>query len=153
MEIVRALTTGFSDVDFTDFRDALADADGLDDLGPRAGSLATLLPEVIDRGVHVHLHDIHAAFMVGKDFRGWDGFLEFWRNWLEPWESYAVEFTRWEEVAATVLFRLDIQAQGRGSGVDVRDAITQAWTLPEGKVTRLGMYARRRTALADLDRD
>jgi hypothetical protein len=153
MGIVRALTTAFSEVDFRDFRDALADAESLDDLGPRAASLATLLPGVIDRDVHVHLHDINAAFMVGKDFHGWDGFLEFWRNWLEPWESYAVEFTRWEEVDDTIVYRLAIEAQGRGSGITVRDAITQAWTVPENRVTRLGMYARRRTALADLARD
>jgi hypothetical protein len=106
-----------------------------------------------DPNVHVHLHDINAAFMVGKDFHGWDGFLEFWRNWLEPWDSYSVDFMHREEVGGAVPFRLEIEARGRGSGVNVRDAITQAWTVPEDKVTRLGMYARRRTALADLGRD
>ena len=150
MEIVRAITTEFSEIDFRAFRDALAEADSLEDIGPGAGSLGAMLPEVLDQDVHVHLHDIDAAFMVGKDFHGWDGWLEFWRNWLEPWDSYAVEFSRWEELGDTVMYRLDIEARGRGSGVEVEDAITQAWTVPRDTVTRLGMYARRHTALDDL---
>jgi hypothetical protein len=88
--------------------------------------------------------------MVGHDFHGEVGFLEFWRGRLEPWEEYPVEFTRWEEVGDTVLYALAIEARGRGSSAEVKDRITQAWTIHDGKVTRLGMYARRRTALADL---
>jgi hypothetical protein len=152
LELVRAITTGFGEIEFEAFRDALAEAESMDDLAASAGSFGELLKDAIDRDVDVHLHDIHAASMVGRDFHGWSGWLEFWRGWLEPWEAYSVSFTRWEEVGDTILYRLDIDARGRGSGVEVRDHITQTWTVPGDKVTRLGMYASRRSALEDLGR-
>jgi SnoaL-like domain len=150
IEIVRAITTAFSDLDFARFRDALAGADRLEDLAASGGSLGALMPKLIDPAIRIHLHDIHAAHMVGRDFEGWDGWLRFWRSWLEPWESYSVEFSHWEEVGDTVLYRLDIEARGRGSGAEVKDKITQAWTVRDGKVVELGMYASRRSALLHL---
>ena len=150
---MRALAEAFSEVDFAALRDGLAEAERMEDLVESVGEFGELMLERIDRDVHVHLHDINAAFMVGNDFHGWDEWLQFWRSWLEPWESYSVEFSDWEETDDTVMFRLGIEAQGRGSGVNVLSAITQAWTVREGKVTRLGMYASRRSALADLGRD
>jgi hypothetical protein len=150
IELVRRLTDGFSELDFKRFRDALAEADAFDDLAASMGGFGRLLTDVVDPEIEIHLHDIHAASMVGRDFRGERGFLEFWRRWLEPWEEYSVEFTRWEQIRDTVLYSLEIEARGRGSGAVVKDQITQAWTVHDGKVTRLGMYARRSTALADL---
>jgi hypothetical protein len=64
-----------------------------------------------------------------------------------------LDFKRFRDalvMADTVLYALEIEARGRGSGAEVKDRITQAWTIHDGKVTRLGMYARRRTALAVL---
>lgn len=153
IDVVRAITTAFAELDFASFRDALAEADRLEDLAASGQALGELMPEVIDPEVHIHLHDIHAAHMVGHDFDGWDGWLRFWRAWLEPWNSYSVGFSRWEELGDTVMYRLAIEARGRGSGVEVRDRIIQAWTLRDGKVVRLAMYASSQSALADLNRD
>jgi hypothetical protein len=150
MELVRSIIDGFSEVDFATFRDALAEADSVEDFAESMGAFGKLMRDTIDPSIEIHLHDIHAAFMVGRDFHGWDGWLEFWRSWLEPWDDYSVEFSRWEEVDDTVLYKLGIKARGRGSGAEVSDAITQAWTVHKGKVIRLGMYATRRSALADL---
>ncbi|MGH2993660.1 MAG: nuclear transport factor 2 family protein [Solirubrobacterales bacterium] len=152
MELVRSLTAGFSEVEFAAFRDGLVEAADLDELARSTGSFGELMRDVLDPAIEVHLHDVNAAFMVGRDFHGWRGWLDFWRNWLEPWESYSVEFSDWDEIGETVLYRLDIEARGRGSGVEVRSHITQAWTVRDGKVTRLDMYAGRSTALADLGR-
>jgi hypothetical protein len=150
--VVRALTDAFSAVEFASFRDALVAAGSFEEVAASVGEFGEVMLEAVDRGVEIHLHDINAAFMVGRDFHGWDGWLEFRRGWLEPWESYEVEFSRWEELGDTVMYRLGIEARGRGSGVEVRDHITQAWTVRDGKVRRLGMYAGRRSALEDLGR-
>jgi hypothetical protein len=148
--VVRTLTAAFSEAEFASFRDTLAQASSFEEVAASEGEFGELMRETIDPDVEIHLHDINAAFMVGRDFHGWAGWLEFWRGWLEPWESYEVEFSGWEELGETVLYRLDIEARGRGSGVEVKDHITQAFTVRDGKVTRLGMYARRRSALEDL---
>jgi SnoaL-like domain len=150
--VVRALSDAFNQAAFAAFRNVLAEATSLEEVADSVGNLGELMLETIDPNVEIHLHDINAAFMVGRDFHGWEGWLDFWRGWLEPWESYDVRFSRWEERGDSVIARLDIEAQGRGSGVDVTDHITQAWTVRDGKVKRLGMYARRRTAFADLAR-
>jgi hypothetical protein len=150
LELVRSLTDGFSNVDFVAFRDALAEAKSIEDLAASAGEFGELMRDAIDPSVVVHLHDISAGFMVGREFHRWSGWLDFWRSWLEPWDAYSVRFSDWEEVGETVVYALEIEARGRGSGVEVRDRITQAWTVPRDKVTRLGMYASRRSALADL---
>ena len=152
MELVRSITRGFSETNFASFRDALAEAESMEDFAESMGAFGELVRDTVDPRIEIHLHDIRVAFMVGRDFHGWEGWLEFWRNWLEPWDDYSVEFSRWEEVDDTVLLRLGIKARGRGSGAEVSDAITQAWTVHRGKVTRLGMYASRRSALADLRR-
>lgn len=153
LELVRSIAEGFREIDFKQLRDALTEAESMEDFAGAAGAFGELMRDVIDPAVEIHLHDIHAAFMVGRDFRGWDGWLEFWRNWLEPWEDYSIQLSRWEEVDDSVLYRLDIEARGRGSGAVVKDKITHAWTVHRGKATRLGMYASRRSALADLGQD
>jgi hypothetical protein len=149
LELVRALTTGFGEVDFETFRDALAEASDMDQLAARTGSFGELNRNVIDPEVEVELHGPLTA-MIGERFNGWDGWLEFWRGWLDPWEDYSVEFSGWTEVGDAVVVTLDIEARGRGSGVQVSDRMTQGWTVAEGRVIRLDMFASRRKALAAL---
>ena len=110
--VVRALTAAFSEAEFASFRDTLAQASSFEEAAAAVGELGEVMRETIDPDVEIHLHDINAASMVGRDFHGW--------------------------------------ARGRGSGVEVKDHITQAFTVRDGKVTRLGMYASRRSALEDL---
>jgi hypothetical protein len=152
LELVRSLVEGFNETDFRAFRDALAEARSIQELSASTGALGELMRVAIDPDVEIHLHGIEAGSMVGSDFSGLDGWLEFWRAWLEPWDSYSISSSEWEEVGDTVLYRLDISARGRGSGVEVSGAVTQAWTVGSGRVTRLGMYPSRDRALADLER-
>lgn len=147
------MTAGFAEADFEAFRDALAGAETLDQLAESAGEFGELTREMVSPDIEVELHGIGAAAGVGGHFRGAKGWLDFWRGWLEPWASYEVEFSSWEEVRETVLFRLDIRARGRGSGVEVSTRVTQAWTLRDGKVTRLDIYPSRHSALAALAGD
>lgn len=153
VEVVRSITDGFSEYEFEDFRDALERADDMDDFATLAGSLGELVRDVVDPEVEVALHGIRAGSMVGETFHGWDGWLRFWRSWLEPWGGYRVAFSDWAEVDDTVIVTLDVEARGRGSGVAVRERIAQAWTVRDGRITRLGMYASRRRAIAALGRD
>ena len=152
IELVRSLVEGFSEVDFASFRDRLAEAESMEAVASMGG-FGELVRDVIDPSVEIQVHAVGLGSMVGRDFHGWKGWLDFWRSWLEPWEDYSVAYSRWEEVGDTVLLRLDIRARGRGSGIEVTGQITQAWTVQEGKVIRLGIYASRRRALADLGQD
>jgi hypothetical protein len=152
LDLVRSITDGFSEIDFAAFRDALTEADSMEDVAASVGPFGELLRDVIDPDVEIGLYGIRLTSLVGERFHGWKGWLDFWRGWLEPWSVYETRFSDPAEIGDAVLLTLDVETRGRGSGVEVRDQITTAWTVHEGKVTRLDMYASRRRALADLDR-
>lgn len=150
MELIRSLVDGFVATDFESFRDAVVEAESFQEMTETTGRFGELLRGSIDPAVEVRLNELSAGSMVGSEFRGAEGFLSFWRAWLEPWETYEVDFTDWEEVDDAVLYTLHIEARGRGSGVVVRERMAQAWVVPERKVTRLEMYTSRSRALAAL---
>lgn len=153
MELIRSVVEGFAESDFESFRDAVVEARTLEELSQKAGRFGELLRDSIDPRMEVNLNELGAGTMVGSEFHGREGFLDFWRTWLEPWESYDVGFSDWEEVGDAVLYTLDVQARGRGSGVEVKAQMVHAWTVPGTTVTRLDMYPSRRRARAALERD
>jgi ketosteroid isomerase-like protein len=85
-------------------------------------------------------------------FRGHDGYLEWAASWLEAWDDFRVEIREVEELDDEhVIAVTDQFARGKGSGVDVsRRGVTFAFRLREGRATRLGLFADREAALADL---
>jgi hypothetical protein len=153
LELVQSIAGGFAELDFGVLRDALAEARDMEHLAVLVGPFGEHMLEVLDPEVEIELHGVRITSMVGERFYGWDGWLEFWRAWTEPWEEYRVEFSDWSEVGETVLVRLDIETRGRGSGVVVRGDIDQGWMVRGGRVARLDMYASRRKALVALGQE
>jgi ketosteroid isomerase-like protein len=79
--------------------------------------------------------------------RGPDGIREAWRRWHEAFEEVRFE---WGEVAHgldAVVVTYDIHARGRGSGVELTQAVTLVWWLAGGKVVRVSAYLSRAEAL------
>ncbi len=150
-ELVQSITDGFLASDFDGFREALQASKSADELAERAGGFGELIRDAIDPEVEIGLNGIRVTSLIGERFSGFSGWLDFWRAWLEPWAKYTIAFSNWAEHGDTVLVTLDIEAEGRGSGVEVRDSIEQAWRVREGQVVALDMYASRDRALAALE--
>jgi ketosteroid isomerase-like protein len=81
-------------------------------------------------------------------FRGIDGFVEGWRDWLEPFTSYRMELD--PEVRssgdAVVLFARQV-ATPRGSGATVTNDAASVAFLREGKIRRIEFHLDRAAAL------
>jgi ketosteroid isomerase-like protein len=73
-------------------------------------------------------------------YRGPIEVQEFWRRWLEPWESHRFE-AELTDAGDRVLVELRQSMRGKGSGIEVDfpDA-WQAFTLAEGLVIRQALY-------------
>jgi len=81
-------------------------------------------------------------------FRGVDGFLEGWRDWLEPFTSYRMELDPEPRISgdAVVLFARQ-GASPRGSGAAVTDDAASVAFLRDGKIHRIEFHLDREMAL------
>jgi hypothetical protein len=81
-------------------------------------------------------------------FRGVDGFVEGWRDWLEPFTSYRMELDPEPRISgdAVVLFARQV-ATPRGSPVAVTDDAASVAFLRDGRIHRIEFHLDREMAL------
>jgi hypothetical protein len=73
-------------------------------------------------------------------YRGLTEVAEFWRRWLEPWESHVFE-VELTDVGDRVLAELSQRMRGKGSGIEVPfPPAWQVFALREGKVISQALY-------------
>jgi ketosteroid isomerase-like protein len=97
--------------------------------------------------------DVERAFAaVGEDFEwvvpefaegevrhGPRGVIDFFREWLEPWENHEIEWELEDLDDERVLARVRMRARGRGSGAEVEMRINQVWSFRDGRPVRMVM--------------
>jgi ketosteroid isomerase-like protein len=76
----------------------------------------------------------------GPVMRGPEGVIDFFRDWLEPWEDVHVEWELHPVDAERVLAVTRQRARGRGSGVAVELRFAQLWTVRDGRAVRMVLY-------------
>jgi ketosteroid isomerase-like protein len=81
---------------------------------------------------------------------GPEGAIEFFREWIEPFDDLQVEWDIQEVAPERALAIIDMRGRGHGSGAPVRMEFAQLWTFHEGLPRRMVMYldieeARRET--------
>jgi ketosteroid isomerase-like protein len=80
-------------------------------------------------------------------YRGLDGVREFFRDWLSAWDEYRSEVEEWIDAGDNVVAIVHQRARGKQSGVPVEVHSAHVWTLREGKLWRLRIYATKADAL------
>ena len=91
------------------------------------------------------------AIVAGGEFvqHGIDAYLEFMRDWLTPWESYAITA---DEIRALDPEKVAVLVSHRGvmkdGGAEVSTQGVDLWTLREGRYLRLDAYMDRADGLA-----
>lgn len=81
-------------------------------------------------------------------FRGAEGLVEGWREWLEPWEAYWLEAEDFIDGGEKIVVMVRVQARTRRGGVEMEHAPAAVWTLHQGSVVCLEFYLDRAEALA-----
>jgi ketosteroid isomerase-like protein len=72
--------------------------------------------------------------------RGPDSVIEFFREWVEPWDEFEID---WEIEAAgpeRALAIIDMRGRGSGSGVPTEMRFFQLWTFSGGRAVRMEMF-------------
>jgi ketosteroid isomerase-like protein len=146
VEIVRELHAAFAEVGMEAIREALL----------RYDDFATTLNAVPGLGLVVE-DDVevqHAAsnfslpdLPAGTTLHGPEGWLAFWRAWLEPWEEFEFEYGNFADAGDDVVLDIAVAARGRGSGVPIHIRLSQVWTVRDGKIGRLLVFDTRVEAL------
>ena len=109
--------------------------------GDVEGVLRMLSPDV----------EVHSVAEVGEEgtYRGREGYLAWTRIWLDAWEDFHIELDELEQVDdENVLVHSTQRGRGKGSGLEVTQHGVYLFTIRDGLVTRLHLYADRESALA-----
>jgi ketosteroid isomerase-like protein len=84
---------------------------------------------------------------------GAEGVIEFFHDWVEPWEDLYVDWELEEVGPGLALASINMRGVGRESGVPTEVTFGQLWTYRDGRFVRMVMYwdvdeARRAAGLA-----
>jgi ketosteroid isomerase-like protein len=112
--------------------------------------------DILDRGYELiwRHDDAEGAFRgVAPDFvwivpghpegevrRGAEGAIEFFREWVEPWEEFHVDWELHRAGPDQVLAVVTMRGRGRESGAPVGTRLGQLWTFQEGRAVQMVMY-------------
>jgi ketosteroid isomerase-like protein len=78
---------------------------------------------------------------------GLQGFIDSWRDWLEPWASYYIEVEEYIESGEEVVSLTRVLAKTTRDGVAVEHRPAAVWSLRDGRIARVRFYLDREEAL------
>jgi len=81
-------------------------------------------------------------------FRGAEGFVAGWREWLSPWESYRIDAEEFIDAGEQVVVLARVRARTRRGGVEMEHAPGAVWTVEDGRIRRIEFYLEASQALA-----
>jgi ketosteroid isomerase-like protein len=82
------------------------------------------------------------------EFRGIEGLIEGWRDWLVAWSRYSVEVEEYLDAGDTVVSLAILRGETERHGVTVEQQAASLAKVVDGKIQRLEFHLDRREALA-----
>ena len=83
---------------------------------------------------------------VSAVYRGHDGWVAFWRDFRDTWESLSVEANEFHDAGDRVVLLLTFDARGR-NGLEVHRKFANVWTIRDGVGVRIQSYGEWSAAL------
>src|SRR5262249_7455907 len=80
-------------------------------------------------------------------YHGLEGGQGFWRDWLEPWEEYEIDYSECLDAGDAVVLVFRQAGTGRASGVRIEREFFGLWYLKDSKVVRFRLFESRKQAL------
>ena len=90
--------------------------------------------------------EIHDAFF-DRIYRGLDGVREYFREWVSTFDEWGAEVEEWIDAGDDVIAVLRSRGRGERSRIRVEERQSHLWTLRDGKLWRLRIYASKDEAL------
>jgi ketosteroid isomerase-like protein len=108
--------------------------------GDPAAALAFLDPEI----------EVRTETQAGPPglYTGHEGYLEWNQAWMEVWDDFRWELGELEQHGDHFIGEVVSTGRGRGSGIELSQALTWVFTVPGERATRIGLYRDREAALA-----
>ena len=138
VEAVRELFERFGETDFERLREALETSSSFAEAAPKMGDLGRWHLERLDPEVEIDASAM-PGMPEGNRAHGHQGWFEFWRTWLIPWESFEYTPKRWRDAGDRVVVEL-VQRGRLASGLDYATHISNVWTFEGEAVVRLQMF-------------
>jgi ketosteroid isomerase-like protein len=82
----------------------------------------------------------------GLSYRGIDGLLEGWRDWLMPWQSYRLEAEDFVDAGDQVLMLVRVRATTNRDGVELEHRSAAVWTVENGMLVAVRFFLERSEA-------
>jgi hypothetical protein len=82
-------------------------------------------------------------------FKGPQGLIDGWREWLEPWETYTFILEETIPAGDKVVTMARMCGTTRHGGVEVDQQGAAVWTFSDGRVTAIRFYLEREAALRE----
>jgi ketosteroid isomerase-like protein len=79
-------------------------------------------------------------------YRGVDGFLEGWRDWLEPWASYQIDVEDFLDAGEKVVTTVHVSGTTARDGVKMKHSPASVWTIRDGYIVQVRFYLERELA-------
>jgi SnoaL-like protein len=76
----------------------------------------------------------------GLAYRGFEGLIEGWRDWLTPWESYLIAVEDFVDAGDMVVVPVRVVARTERDGVEVKNRSAAVCTVRDGKLVGLRFY-------------
>ena len=76
-----------------------------------------------------------------RDYHGHDGLFQALSDWIDAWDDYTFEITRLSSVGEFVLATARQGGRGKSSGVPIDDDVVFVFTIDDGRISRLQMFA------------
>ena len=71
---------------------------------------------------------------------GADGAIKFFREWIEPWEDFEIDWQIEPAGSDAALAMVDMRGTGRVSGVPTEMRFFQVWTFRDGRAVRMELF-------------
>ncbi|MGH2993997.1 MAG: nuclear transport factor 2 family protein [Solirubrobacterales bacterium] len=112
----------------------------------RAAAMAATLESVVDPEVEVER--IGPEYTgEGVSYRGLRGFLEFWTDWLEPWESFSIETAEFLDAGDKVVQLARQTGRTESASAPIEGQGAAVMTFRDGTLTRIEFHLDRDRAM------
>jgi ketosteroid isomerase-like protein len=81
---------------------------------------------------------------------GYEGFVESTRQWIEAWKDWSFDVVRVSGTGDFVIVDANQTGEGASSGVPIEGGVTFLYTIADGRIARLQMFASERDALQNI---